>query len=104
MMSLRERCIKLREIAEYLEDDERTQHIVPELRLAADTIWELRNKLCDMTEERDGLREENAKLRVNVTFLEMGNRRLKACYDNLSRQHTDLESKNAKLRELVMDI
>ena len=32
------------------------------LRDAADTIWSLRNKLGDMTDERDDLREENAKL------------------------------------------
>ena len=54
-----------------------------------------------VTVERDDLRVENARLCEKVTLLEMDKRGLKACYDNLSRQHADLEAENAKLRELL---
>ena len=42
---------------------------INDLRSAADTIWELRNKLCDMVDARERVRmlePENAKLRELV--------------------------------------
>ena len=87
---------------------EQTDWEIPEaakmMRDAADTIWSLRSKYNDQMDERDDLRVENARLCEKVTLLEMDKRGLKACYDNLSRQHADLEAENAKLREFVQAV
>lgn len=63
---LSEQVDRLGEIADFLESDPRTQATAPEVRRAADTIWELRNKLAgvvDQSEEIERLKAESSKLR-----------------------------------------
>lgn len=68
-----------------------------EVRRAADTIWELRNKLAGVVDQRERIAEledENAKLRKAMDFqaLELG-----CMTDNRDILHLE----NEKLRELV---
>lgn len=65
-----------------------------QLRDAADTIWDLRNKCNDLMDKRDELRHENADMK----------RQLYHADEIIGRQGTKIEkteSENAKLRELV---
>lgn len=82
-----------------------------ELRLAADTIWELRNKCNDLIDEREELsrRLEHAT-EMNSMLIGMPEHDRRAIAStlttidgiNLSERIRELEAENAKLRELVV--
>ena len=68
-----------------------------DLRDAADTIWDLRNKCCDLMDERDEMRHENADLK----------RQLRHADEIIGRQGTKIEKsedENERLREYVAAI
>lgn len=108
MMSLRERCIKLREIAEYLEDNERTQHIAPELRAAADTIWKLCCKLANnQSKEIELLKEQVRWLKKGDVLHVLTDQELadqQKHEQEIQASINALENENAKLRKLVCDM
>ena len=81
-------------LSEFYSTSRHTQQV---LRSAADTIWELRNKLAgtvDQSEEIERLKRENAELKKAMDFqaLELG-----CMTDNRDVLHVE----NKNLRELV---
>ena len=72
------------------------------LRDAADTIWELRNKLCDMVDARERARvleSENAKLRAERDEWH----RVAVSKQDIIDHMRDARAENAKLRELFYE-
>ena len=84
---------RLGEIADFLESDPRTQATAPEVRRAADTIWELSCKLAgtvNQSEEIERLKAENASL--------------KGAAQGLGELCDKYKAENDKLRKLCKDM
>ena len=74
-----------------------------QLRDAADTIWELRNKMCGMVDARERARvleSENAKLRAERDEWH----RVAVSKQDIIDHMRDARADNAKLRELAHDM
>lgn len=103
MSMLSAQCDELRWLADNLEEhDSHMDEYVQAMRSAAVTIWELRNKMCDMVDERERARvfeSENAKLRAERDEWH----RVAVSKQDIIDHMRDARAENAKLRELAQD-